>query len=63
LSVDDIQGFGVTDYGDYKAIQVSYHTGKIAGTDSPEKFSDSIETGKYFLKILSKEITHFLNLY
>ena len=49
----DINGFGVTGYGDYKSATVSYHTNPVTGPNIPQEFSDQIETDDCFLKIVT----------
>jgi hypothetical protein len=54
LGADDIKGFGVFGYSEYKTVSVSYHTNPIEGTLLPEKYSDSSVTENTFLKVLIK---------
>ena len=53
FGVADINGFGVTGYGDYKSATVSYHTNPVTGPNIPQEFSDQVETDDCFLKIVT----------
>lgn len=53
---EDIRGFGITGYGDYMSVSVSYHTDPIAGSNLPGDFSDKMDKGFVYLKILEKGV-------
>ena len=45
---EDILGFGVFGYDEYRSAKVSYHVNPKEGTDIPGQFSDSMGQNKFF---------------
>src|SRR5687767_4571600 len=54
MTPEDIAGFGIDGYGDYKSSKISYHKSNYTSLDAPDVLADSITTKFSFLEILVK---------
>ena len=54
VTPEDVAGFGIDGYGDYKSEKISYHKSNYTSLDAPDIIADSITTKFAFLKLLVK---------